>query len=176
MNDNALINAVRTVLLAGLAANSQSDVLVAQDYQPDQQGISNSKIIYIHKIADNRYGFTQKKDVDNSVDFTHTETQQMETSFQLSARMPVSVTVGSISPADVLNLAAMILQSDVAQASLQALGIGIYRVAPVRHLIIVNDFNRNEASPSFDIILTHKRSITGNIPAVDTFESNLRRV
>jgi hypothetical protein len=46
----------------------------------------------------------------------------------------------------------------------------------VRNPYIVDEYNRFEAIPTFDIVLTHDRTIGATLPAVVTYEAQIVRV
>jgi hypothetical protein len=84
--------------------------------------------------------------------------------------------VTSLTESDILNIVSGIMQSDTLLAAFRAAGAGILRVTDVRNPYIVDDRDRFEAVPSFDIVLTHKRKTVSAIPAVVTYEANVSRV
>ena len=177
MNDLALYTLIKAVIEAGLAANDLSDIVVAQNFQPTQQGANFERTVYMHKIADNRYGFPLKKDEWQTDKMVHTEAIQMETTFQVSARVladPADVT--ALTASDVANIVAQIMQSDVALAAFKAQNVGIYRVTALRQIYLENDYGRNEVEPSFDFTLTHKRVMLSETPVLQTIEFEVHRV
>lgn len=179
MNDLALIALVKSIIVAGLTANTLGDIEVAQSFQPTQQGANLGRTVYLHKISDNRYGFPLRKDEwDASASkMMHTETIQMETGFQISARVladPADIT--ALTASDICNIVAQIIQSDIALATFKAQNVGIYRVTAFRQIYVENDFERNEVEPSFDFTLTHKRTMVSESPILTSIEFEVHRV
>ena len=163
--DNVLIAQVISILNAGftaLATQVPIAPIVKQSFQPTQQGADSAPTIYLYKIGDNRLGHPLRSNVWDTVNLVenYTETQQYETTFQLSAwvtQSPSSTT--GLTASDYINYAAYIMQSLSTVATLEANGIGIYRVGQVRNPSFSNDFDRFQFSPSFDFTLTHKQVI-----------------
>lgn len=178
MRDNQLFALIIPILNAGFAAQSL-DIIVMQNFQPTQQGVPNSPVLYLHKVSDHRYGHVHRKDEwdDEEEVERHTETQWYETTFQASAlAIQDPANVNSLTAADILNTAAAILQSD---STIQALGsqnVGILRIMDIRNPYFTDDRDRFEASPSFDFTLTHEQAIITEIPFVITEEFNIARV
>lgn len=159
----------------GLPANLQ----VMQAYQTLQQGAATAPAIYIHKIGDKRYGYPQRKEVWNPAHgtFDHREIQQYETTFQLAAlaiQDPTSVT--ALTAPDMLNLAAHIMQSDATIATLEAAGVGIYRVQLIPNSFFMDDRERFEAAPSLEFTVTHKQDILSQTPVVTATEVQILNV
>jgi hypothetical protein len=99
----------------------------------------------------------------------HTEEQQYETTFQLSALATQNpATPTQYTASDICNLCAAILQSSVAIQTFEANGVGIERVTDVRNPYFDDDRQQNSASPSFDYCLTHKQTIKSTTPIIST--------
>lgn len=180
MNDKELNTLFTSQLLPAMQADIRlNGVKLARNFQQTQQGASTSSYVYFVKIGDHRYGHVARKDVLNlsAADFAHSETQVYETTYQFSAWVPQDPKdVTQLTESDILNIVSGIMQSDTTLAAFQAAGVGILRVTDVRNPYIVDDRDRFEAVPSFDIVLTHKRKTVSTIPAVVTYESNLGRI
>lgn len=173
MQDNALITLIINTLIAGEATAGIPGTPVAQAFQPTNQGVNTKPTAFIYKIGDHRYGFTGRrdywdKDADREV---HVETQQYETTFQLSALATQNpATPDQYTASDILNLCAYILQSSAAIQAFRAQDVGIERVTDVRNPYFMDDSNRYEASPSFDFTCTHKQIIRSTSPVVTKTE------
>lgn len=180
MNDKQLAALFMAQLLPAIqAASGLAGVKLARNFQPRQQGANNSPYVYFFKIGDHRYGHPEKKDVWNATagTFDHTEIQQYESTYQFSAWVPQDPKdVTGLTESDILNTVSGIIQSDLILAAFRAQEVGILRVTDVRNPYIVDDRDRFEAVPSFDVILTHKRTSVSTIPAVVTYEANMGRV
>lgn len=174
---NALIMA--QLKPAMVATSGLADVLLTRNYQQTQQGATTGPTVYFVKISDKRYGQTKRKDTYNTTpaDFTHTERQAYETTYQFSAWVPQTPSdVNVLTESDILNAVSGIMQSDTILQAFRAAGVGIQRITEVRNPYVVDDRNRFEAVPSFDIVFTHSRDVVSTIPAVVTYGANLSRV
>lgn len=179
MLDNALIALVIKTVIAGEAIAGIPDTPVKQAFQPTQQGANTKPTAYLYKIGDRRYGFVRRTDcwdVERS-QIIHTELQKYETTFQISALATQNpATPTQYTDSDILNLVASILQSSTAIAILRAAGVGIERVTDVRNPYFQDDRQRNEASPSFDFVLTHDQIIKSTTPIVESTEINIYEI
>jgi hypothetical protein len=107
----------------------------------------------------------------------HTEEQQYETTFQLSALATQNpATPTQYTASDICNLCAAILQSSVAIQTFEANQVGIERVTDVRNPYFDDDRQQNEASPSFDYCLTHKQIIVSTTPVIQSTTIGLYEV
>lgn len=180
MNDKQLAALFMAQLLPAMQATSGlSGVKLARSYQSRQQGANSSPYVYFVKVGDHRYGHPERKDeyAPGSGDFTHTEIQQYETTYQFSAWVPQDPKdVTGLTESDILNIVSGIMQSDALLAAFRAQEVGILRVTEVRNPYIVDDHDQFEAVPSFDVTLTHKRTSVSTIPAVKAYDLNLGRV
>jgi hypothetical protein len=179
MRDNELIKALISTIKSADAAFGLSDIPVKQSYQATQQGVDSSATIYLFKIAGNRYGWMGSKskwDSDASV-MNRTETQYHETTFQFSAlvRQDPSDTT-ALTASDVLDSVATVLNSPYGIASLKDAGIGVLRIQDIKQTYFKDDMGRFEASPSFDVTLTHKSTMTTETDAVQSVEFNIDRI
>lgn len=180
MNDKELNALFMAQLLPAMQAQSDLyGVKLARNFQQTQQGAATGPYVYFVKIGDHRYGHVERREIwdETAGVFKHQETQQYETTYQLSAWVPQdSKDVTSLTESDILNIVSGIMQSDALMAAFRDAGAGILRVSEVRNPYIVDDRDRFEAVPSFDLVLTHKRTTVSTIPAVVTYEANVSRV
>ena len=97
--------------------------------------------------------------------------QNYESTFQLDALyIQNPEEEDQLTPGDILNYAAYIMQSDKTLKFLRENEIGIERVTNVRNPKFVDDKDQFEASPSFDFVLTHKQILISEIPVVQLEE------
>lgn len=167
------------VLPAMQAQTSLAGVALAQNFQRRAQGASSTSIVYFFKVADRRYGWTGRRDDYDvpSGEFAHTDSQQYETTYQFSALVPQDPSnVASLTESDVLNMVSSIMQTDALLSAFRAAGVGVQRITDVRNPFIVDDRDRFEAVPSFDIVLTHYRDIVSTVGEVTTYDAELHRV
>jgi hypothetical protein len=170
MLDNALIPLVISTIVAQEAIAGIPGTPLAQAFQPTMEGVNSQPTAYLFKVGDRRFGFPYRSDIWDmpTSRMIHTELQQYETTLQFSALAAQSpVTPAQYTASDILNLIAYCLQSADAVATLEAQGVGILRVTDIRNPYFTDDYQRNEACPSFDATFTHKQIISSTTPIVD---------
>lgn len=162
MTEKQLWILITSVLQAGLTAagfnatnpNAAGFVEVRQGAQPTLTGRPAGLAVLFNEIGGNRYGWVQRTDVVP----VHTESQKMESTFQISALAPqdVSSLTWATDPTakDLVTRAAAIMQSSATIAALQAQHVGIYRVREVREVYFQNDRDQQETIPSADFTLS----------------------
>ena len=178
MNRNVLIAAVRSAILAVMAARG-TPLPVKQDYQPTAQGLPTATVLLVHCVTETRHGFTRRAEVWNpdTQQFDRIQSQQIETTLQFSVAGPQAPddTTGP-TLIDWAQRAAMALGSDDCLAALRASGIGIERIRDVRIVYSVDDREQHEGSPSFDAVFTHRDTVTESLPAVTGLDVIIDRV
>lgn len=178
MTDNELFSLLIATLQAGFTAQNIT-VGIRQSFQPTQQGAPSGPCVFLHKLGDHRYGTAQRSVVYSGThgQGTLTETQQYETKFQIDAlAIQNPANVSDMTASDYVNTAALILASDLTVANFSAQGVGILRVTDVRNTFFMDDKSRNEASPSFDVVITHTRAFVSHIPFTDIIIGNINLV
>lgn len=180
MNDKQMAALFMAELLPRMQAQTDlAGVLLARKYQPRQHGATTGPIVYFFKVGDHNHGSPQREDFYNEagVIFDQTQRQLVETTYQLAAWVPQNpAAVTALTESDVLNIVSAIMQSEALIAAFRAAGVGIQRVTDIRNPYFTDERDRFEAEPSFDIVLTHYRNLSSTLPAVDTYEANIRRV
>jgi hypothetical protein len=180
MLDNQLIQVFLPIITTGLTNAGFTGVTVKQANQPTQQGINlTAPAIYFYKIGDHRYGHVYREDVWDPISssMVYTETQQYETTFQISALVLQDPTnINAYTASDLVNTVAQIMQSASTIQTLVSNAIGLLRVMDVRNPYFVDDRDQFEASPSFDFILTHEQTSTIVDPVIDFTVVNINRV
>lgn len=160
MNDIQLAIEIRAALLAGLTDIGVTGVEVIASYQPTAQGKDSGPAIYFFKVGDSPSGWQYRGPVKVTGATKMAEMRNIDTTFQFMARVtnnPNDLTARTAS--DLLNMAAMVLQSSSTKRVLQSKGIGGLVIGELRNPYFVNASDRFEASPSFDFTVTHRRSI-----------------
>lgn len=158
MTDEEIFVAVRSVLLG----TTSPPVRVLQQYQPTTEGRVGGKVLYMYLLPTKRYGWLKRAD---RSDGSHVETQQMESTMQITALDPDGY------PMDLCRAASDRLQSDEGLAALAVLGLRPLRVTDLRNPFFKNDRDDYEASPNFDIVLEHKHVREYGVPdAVPKFD------
>lgn len=180
MNDKQMAALFMSQLLPAIQATAGlSAVKLKRSFQPRQHGADSSPYVYFVKIGDHRYGSTARKDTYTITpgEFTHTETQRYESTYQFSAWAPQDpAATTALTESDILSAVSDIMQSDAILAAFQSAGVGVLRVTDVRNPYIVDDRDQFEAVPSFDVVLTHERKRVSTVPAVVTYEATIIRV
>lgn len=183
MTDNGLLQLLVAGFTTLLPARVPFAVAVKQKYQPTQQGAKVGPVLYVFKVGDTRRGWVQRKDVyDPDADegrgaFRHLESQWYETTFQCSALSRQDpADPNSVTASDLASAGCDIMQSDAMMGRLRLSGVGVLRVDAVRNPYFVDDAERNEADPSFDFVVTHKRETIDMVPVVESVEFNFARV
>lgn len=179
MTDNQLEILLREQLLAGLARQGYATVPVVSSYQPTTEGRNTEATVYFFPLQDQRYGWQGRKRVVDLISgaITTTETQLMESGFQIFALAPQDPEDLSLPTAkDLVNIAAMICNSETFITAIRRAGAGVQRITQIRSPYFVNDEGQFEASPSFDIIISHKRQIQEVTPVADDVTLSIHRV
>lgn len=169
MNESAIAALLISVLNTGLALRGVS-ASVKQDYQPTQQGIPSTAVILFHHVSTVPIGWPAKEEVYNAAAqaMAHTETQNRESRYQLSALAPQSPGApAALTAADYVLAAQAVLQSDATINTLAASNVGVRHAGPSTSVWFQDDRNRNQESPSFDIILSHQDVFTYSVPILN---------
>lgn len=179
MTDNQVSILIRTQLLAGLARRGHTTVRVLASNQPRHQGRVDGPVVYFFPVSDHRYGWQHRKQVYDALagDITVTETQYMESMYQVMALYPQDPSNINLPTAkDLVNDAAMTVNSLTFLEAMRSGGVGVQRVSDIRNPYFTNDRGQFEASPSFDFTVSYKRVIVDAANAVDAAELNQTRV
>lgn len=173
MFDNQLISLIIDTIIEQETIAGIPGTPIKQAFQPTLQGVNTKPTAYMYKIADHPYGFPYVSDRYSNAcsSMIHTESQQYETTFQISTLATQNPkTPTQYTASDICNLIRYCLQSAHAVATLQAQGVGIERVTQVRNPYFFDDRYQNEACPSFDFVLTHKQTIVSTSPVITETE------
>ena len=97
----------------------------------------------------------------------YTETQQYITTFQFNALATQDPSnTANLTASDILNYAAYVMQSLTTITALEAIGVGVLKIGQIRNPYFVDDRDRFEANPSFDVSFTTKQTIITVQPVV----------
>ncbi|POP42327.1 hypothetical protein CHU32_03575 [Superficieibacter electus] len=179
MRENDLNTMLRCVLLDGLAARQLTSVAVKRSNQPTDQGPDSGPCLYFFVVNHHRYGSPQRSDEwDKEKEMMiHTESQWIETTYQITGSVLQNpADLESPTANDLIFHASGILQSDNAISQLRKSDVGIYRITENRNIFFKNDRDQYEASPSFDITLTHKDITVTTTPVISSVEAKIIRV
>ena len=170
MNDNTVLKAIRDIIVTGMVDDS---VLVVAKQQPQPQGVPSVPTIFFEKLFDHRYGWpkTDYVSINNLPPFAEQVTQKYEMTMQISAlSVQDPKTPTQMTASDLVNKVAMIFTSRTMIGQLLAQGISVLRSTEVRNLYFTDDRDRQEAHPSFDLVITYeKKAVTGNYGNVTSF-------
>lgn len=171
---------IDTVMSAAMAANSVlTAVGLIRGNQPRQQGAPSGPFVSFWKITERNVGSPKRGQVWNALTgvFDAALTQACAATYQFQALVPQNpATPSQPSESDVLQEFRAIMQTDAALAAFRAQGIAIERITDVRNPFFVDDRDRFEAAPSFDVVLTFDRQLASTIPAVVAYDANVSRV
>lgn len=172
MLDNELLISIRAELISQLAnytAHNLSDVKVKRSYQPTQQAPSNDRIIVIHRIGNPQVGGGLKYN-----GTTRTEQKFKRATFQFDCLAPYDPDdINALLPLDIVTIAADLLQSYTGIRNLREKGVNIERVTDVRPSYFINDGERHESAPSFDLTVNYQHDYENEIPAIVGATTNL---
>lgn len=177
MTDNQLAILFRAQLLAGMARHGYATLPVIASYQPTTEGRATKAALYFFPLLERRYGWQGRKRLVGQETITTTETQIIESAFQVFALAPQDPTNLSLPTAkDLVNSAAMVCNSQVFSQAMNRQGVGVQRITQVRNPFFVNDQGQFEPSPSFDVTLSHKRQISEVTPVAKDVTLSIHRV
>lgn len=172
MRDNDLFKVIIAELRTLLDSEGLDDVKIKQSYQPTQQSVSEGRRIFIHKVTNPQVG--------SGIIYDGTKrTQQYlkRASFQFDALAQQDPSdINSLTASDILTTAADLLQSYAAVRNLRNNGVNIERVTDVRPSYFINDKDRNESSPSFDLTVTYQHEYEKEVPSITGVNSNLHGI
>lgn len=172
MNDNDLIRLFLPIIQDGLALDFPT-VVVKQANQPTLQGVTTGPAVFFYKIGDKRYGFRSATDEwdSNTLTEVHTESQQYETTFQISSLVTQDPTdTTSYTASDLVNQVAYIMQSVATLEILNAQNVGVLRVTDVTNHYFSDDRDQFEANPIFTFTLTHLQTIISQTEVIESVE------
>lgn len=178
MTENELKTLIRRTLLDGLRRQGRADIPVIDGHQPTGQG-REARAIYFFALGEPRYGWQYRKHRFDPASGQQilTETQPVRSTFQVGGFIEANLLdPARLTALDLTHLAAMLLGSGPAISAFRRAGVGLERITGIRTPFFENDQGRNEAAPSFDITLSHKRIVTLTTPSVEAFEHAFTRV
>lgn len=179
MQDNDLIKVFLPIITAGLTADGFEDVVVQQSNQPTQQGINTAATVYFFKMSNKRYGFLGRSNEWDSLNdiMVHTETQKVETTFQISALVLQDPNnPDQYTASDLVNEVASIMQSDQTLDILNQNEIGILRITDVSNGYFTDDMDNFEAVPSFNFTLVYYDTRVSEVPIIDEYDYGIFRI
>ncbi len=179
MNDNQVLAILIAILRNGFNLLAMPDIAIKQSYQPTKQGTPEGAAIFIHKIMAPRYGHPGRRSTYNAgnANFDTVDSIWRTPTFQISGLSPQNpADAASLTASDIVETAADILQTESTRETLLQSGIGIYRILSIRESYFVDDRDRHEQEPSFDVTLTYRREFQLTTPAVTATDAAIYRI
>jgi hypothetical protein len=179
MIESTMWKALIATLEAGLLAESLSDVVVRQAYQPRSQGASVERSAYLHKVTSQRVGVQGRSAVWNpaQLNFTETDKYWLAQTMQLTVQAEQNIAdQDSLTAYDIAERCAAILQTRQTRDLLLAAGISIQKITDVRDEYALDDLDQFDINPSFDFILLYEQTLTSTVPGVSAVEADIKRV
>lgn len=172
MRDNDVIAVIFAEMNSQLSANGLSDVEVGQSYQPTQQSTSEGRALFMHKVSNPQVG-TGFKYANNN----RTQQYLKRATFQFDALAQQDPSdVSSLTAGDIANAAADLIQSYDSIRNLHRNGVNIEHITDVRPGYFINDKDRHESSPSFDLTVSYIHEYEKEIPSIDGIKINYHGV
>lgn len=179
MTDNELFALLRGEIVAGLARRGLAGWDVVRNYEPTQQGGSLGPLVLLNKIGgDRRIGSPQQKYewVADSATMQATYYQRYESTIQVGILMDESTDPAAFTASDVLSMVCDIMQTDEGMAALRAQNVGVLPVKDLRNPYNVNDRGQYAAEPTFDLVVTYRRSRLATADYAVSVEGRINRV
>jgi hypothetical protein len=160
-------------------ANAGWDFLVVQKDQPHQEGVPDKGTIFFEHLFDVPYGFAKTKLVydEDIQQFVEVEQQWTRSTFQISAlkqENPMDVTAPTAS--DIANRIRLHMNSRFVAREFIRKNVGLERATEVRNPYFEDDKIRFEAHPSFDVVLTHIKTLDNVIDRIMRVDADVHVV
>ncbi len=178
MLDYDLIDIIRPAIVDLVNTKFNQTIDFKAGFQPDKVGTNLGATAYWYSLPTKRYGSPLRDsywDNDNQV-MRYTEKQTIETNLQINTLVKQDVNNLTITANDLANMVAFVMQSTDFLDILRSNNLCIYRITEVRNPYFNSDNDGYEDNPSFDVTFQHEQTITSDIPIIETFEENIRRV
>jgi hypothetical protein len=174
--DYEIIQIVRPLIIDGLTAQG-IDSKVLMNYQPTKQGKQNNTV-YFFVVNDKNVGSLERQSYWDSDlnEMVYTEAQQKETMFQVNTIVKQDPSNLTITAKDLCTKVQMILESRKVLDILSSNDMGLLRITDIRNTPFEDDDENYSYNPSFDFVITHKEKITSDVPIIDTFNYDIRRI
>ncbi len=178
MNDKQVLVILIGIIRAALNNQGITDIDILRGFQTRQQGVPERGVIYIHKISTQRYGHPEEVNAYNSGNDNIDQSSRFwkTPAWQFSIRKQESTDVDAMTAGDLADIVSDIMQLPSTRDALLLSGIGLERVLQIRNMYEVNEKDRNEHIPNFDVTLSYNRVYESTVIAVDDIEHNISRV
>lgn len=177
MTDAELGVLITSQLTAALSLAGVTNGVVQRDYQPQAAGPNKAPTLVYHVIADRRYGWPARNYAQSSQPGIMSQgyRQQHETTIQVTGYSD-ETSGATWNAGDLTALAAAWCASDEFRAAVRLKGGGVLRVTDIRRPFIRDERDQNAMAPSFDVTITHARTLKLPVHEIDRFQTGLRRV
>lgn len=178
MTQDQLFTLIRKIVLEGLARYGVTGYEVQRSYQGTKQGASTGNAVFFFPVIDRRIGSPKQSGSWDGTGQQATLKQMMEASFQVFVRNKGALNGQTITPtaSDVTNLIADVFVTDLVIAELQAQNVGVLRVTEVRNDYEVNEVDRHEQVPFFDLTLSYTNTRVAVGAPIESIEPGIYRV
>lgn len=179
MNDNSIAILFRKMMLSMLAEQGRGDVLVADSFQPDNQGRIEGAVLYYVELMDVPYAAQTTKTTTNAStgETVTTSVQNWRVTYQVQGFAPIDNNdMGSMRPTDLVKLAVMLINSPIFRAELQRNEMGLEKITALNTTQFTNDRDQFESGPTFDFTLSYKRRIIQRTHALKSTELAIHRI
>ena len=167
MNEIQLFTLIRSVLLQGFSATGRSDVRVKRNYASTKSSAPDAPAIIMHRIDTQRVGWQSRNFRLTETEARDTNVQNHAITFQFNALVPTELEDSeSLTANDLLDTAAMILQSRLMLDACKNSGIGIERISAIRSNYVQDENDNWEPEPTFDIIVVVKKELVISVGVV----------
>ena len=163
-----LISAINQILVDQSSIYpALQNALVRQSYQPTQQSVKNQPCIFVSKVTNPQFGWGINYIANTS---EREQVQYAESTYQVVALLQQDpADINSLTANDLVTLVSDMLQSYDIIRSLRGQGLAIQRVSSISGGHFVNDKDRYELDPGFQITFNYHR--TYNKPVDQVIEA-----
>lgn len=176
MLDYDIVRVFRPLIVDGLQSLG-IDAKVLMNYQPTKQGINNNTV-YFFNIGDKNIGAMRRENIFNADTqlMESVETQTKETKFQINTIVKQDPSNLTITAKDLCTYVHMILNRRSSIDILNQNGLGLLWVTDIRNTPFKDSDDNYSFNPSFDITITHEQQIIGELPIIDNFNCDIKRI
>lgn len=168
MTELAIFKLIRDVLLAGFAAQGMGAVRVKRSYASTKSSAPDAPAIIMHRIDSQRVGWSGRRFYKEDNAGHQVTMQNHAITFQFNALVPVEdeESLDTLTAGDLLDTAALILQSRAMIDTCKAAGIGIERISAIRSNYVQNENDDWEQEPSFDLVVDVRKELITSVNVV----------
>lgn len=168
MTELQIFKLIRIVLLQGFAGQDMDNVRVKRSYASTKSSAPDAPAVIMHRIDSLRVGWSSRTFSLTETEARQTTSQNHAITFQFNALVPVEEeeTDDTLTAGDLLDTAALILQSRAMLDACKAAGIGIERISAIRSNYVQNENDNWEQEPSFDLVIDVKKELITSVNVV----------